>query len=124
MHTFVGNVTLFNSMMQAAGLPKDGTFVYEVEKGVVTIRKQKIAPTDAWKLARGYLRKHRGNLFPRFHTVDNTIFCAVEYKGRVRTGTAVCSPNDVFCQSIGEALAFSRATGKALPPELQEYLDI
>lgn len=124
MHTFVGNATLFNAMMQTAGLSKDEIFVYEVEKGVITIRKRKIAPGDAWKLARGYLRKHRENLSPRFHTVDNTIFCAVQYKGRVRTGTAVCSPDDVFCQSIGEALAFSRATGKALPPELQDYLDI
>lgn len=63
---------------------------------------------------------YRKNYSVRFTTQGNVTFCVVVKApgGYTLTGTAVCAPGEMFIGNIGRAIAYLRAVGEPIPPEL------
>lgn len=110
-----------------------GVDIYKEDDGSVRIFPHKISFMEAHCLANNFLNENRADssinspniLFSHWYAKGKTaciIFDANSNK--VKVGTANLNPSDKRDASIGDALAYSRASGKKLPDDLAYYLGI
>lgn len=108
-----------------------GVDIYKEDDGSVRILPHKVSFNEAHCLANDFLNKNHVDIchpiisFAHWHTKGKTaciIFDADSNK--VKVGTASLNPSDEEDPSIGDALAYSRASGKKLPDDLATYLGI
>ena len=102
--------------------------IYEVGDGSFIIKPHKISFDEAESYAKSFISNRNGmarnvNYFWPYQ--DYVVICAIHHGTSVKVGCAKFNTADKeFSISIGEALAYSRASGISLPAPLAIYLGI
>lgn len=102
--------------------------IYEVGDGSFVIKPHKISFDEAESYAKSFISNRNGmarnvNYFWPYR--DYIVICAIHHGTSVKVGCAKFNTADKeFSLSIGEALAYSRASGISLPAPLAIYLGI
>ena len=126
MPIWSGDMNSIPKALEEAGISPSSSLCFTIGSGVITIEKRKIHPTDARKLALGFIYKHMRNYSTSFTNLYNvgftTTVCTVFYNGRIVVGHAVCPCEEDYYLEIGKALALSRAIKVPLPAELQSFI--
>lgn len=102
--------------------------VYAEDDGSFVIKPHKISFDEAESYARSFISNRNGmarnvNYFWPYR--DYIVICAIHHGTSVKIGCAKFNTADKeFSPSIGQALAYSRASGIPLPAPLAIYLGI
>lgn len=106
-----------------------GVDIYQDDDGSIHIFPHKISCIEARRLAHDFLHENKADTYInniRYEYYDTKTVCIISDRGeKVRIGIARFNPSDErYLPSIGEAISYSRASGKKLPDELAYYLNI
>ena len=106
-----------------------GVDIYQDDDGSIHIFPHKISLMEAHRLAYDFLHKNKADTYInniRYEYYDTKTVCIISGRGEeVRIGVARFNPSDErYLTSIGEAISYSRASGKKLPDDLAYYLNI
>ena len=102
--------------------------IYDVGDGSFVIKPHKISFDEAESYARSFIRNRNGmarNVDYFWPYRDYIVICVIHHGTNVKVGCAKFNTADKeFSPSIGQALAYSRASGIPLPAPLAIYLNI
>lgn len=106
-----------------------GVDIYQDDDGSIHIFPHKISLMEARNLACDFLHKNKADTYNndiRYEYYGRKTACIIFGRGeKVRVGVARFNPSDEkYLTTIGEAIAYSRASGKKLPSDLAYYLNI
>ena len=106
-----------------------GVDVYQEDDGSIHIFPHKISFMEARRSACDFLHKNKADTYInniRYEYYDTKTVCIISGRGeKIRIGVARFNPSDErYLTSIGEAISYSRASGKKLPDDLAYYLGI
>lgn len=111
------------------GIPQGVRLEVKQQGDSIILQPAQVSKSQAMEAARNFIDKfHRYR--PQFvmtRVASSNIPCVATTchmvkNGRVRSGVAVCSPYDLYCELFGKALALSRASGEPLPYEIEQYI--
>lgn len=106
-----------------------GVDIYQDDDGSIHIFPHKISYMEARHLAYNFLHENKADTYInniRYEYYDTKTVCIIFGRGeKIRIGVARFNPSDErYLTSIGEAISYSRASGKKLPDDLAYYLGI
>ena len=106
-----------------------GVDIYQDDDGSIHTFPHKISLMEARHLAYDFLHKNKADTYInniRYEYYGTKTVCIISGRGEeVRIGVARFNPSDKrYLTSIGEAISYSRASGKKLPDDLAYYLNI
>lgn len=105
-----------------------GVDIYQDDDGSIHIFPHKIDSYEANRIAQKFLDENaprRGSKTRVLYEYPgNKTICVIVHKNNISVGMARLNPSDVSIFHVGRALAYSRASGKKLPAELADYLNI
>lgn len=106
-----------------------GVDIYQDDDGSIRIFPHKIDYDEAIDSAINFLHRNNAEFFEKniyYEHVRNKTICIINGKrDNVLVGVARFNSSDKkYSPSIGQAIAYSRASGKKLPDDLAYYLNI
>lgn len=106
-----------------------GVDIYQDDDGSIHIFPHKIDYDEAIDSAINFLHRNNAEFFDKNiyyeHECGKTICIISGKRDKVLVGVARFNPSDKkYSHSIGQAIAYSRASGKKLPDDLAYFLNI